>query len=159
MQFSDLRLSEPILRAIASEGYETATPIQAKAIPPVLEGRDVLGCAQTGTGKTAAFAVPILQRLSQGTRTRAPRCLVLCPTRELAVQIADGFRTYGRNLKLSFVTIFGGVGQNPQVDALRRGVDIIIATPGRLLDLINQRHVDLRSIETLVLDEADRMLD
>jgi ATP-dependent RNA helicase RhlE len=160
MQFSDLRLSEPLLKALQTEGYHTATPIQAKAIPPILDGRDVLGCAQTGTGKTAAFALPILQRLSEHkAQSRAPRCLILCPTRELAVQINDGFRAYGRNVKLSSVVIFGGVGQNPQVDALRRGVDIVIATPGRLLDLINQRFVDLRSIEMFVLDEADRMLD
>jgi ATP-dependent RNA helicase RhlE len=162
MQFSDLGLSEPLLRAVVSEGYVTATPVQAQAIPPALEGRDVLACAQTGTGKTAAFALPILHRLSlvpkTDNKTRA-RCLVLAPTRELASQIRDGFRTYGKHLGLRHAVIFGGVNQNPQVSDLRRGVDIIVATPGRLLDLMNQGHVDLRGIEVLVLDEADRMLD
>src|SRR3954454_18974611 len=138
MQFRDLRLVEPILRALVSENYTTATPIQAKAIPPALEGRDVLGVAQTGTGKTAAFALPILQRLSQkpnagGAGKPRVRCLILCPTRELATQIADGFRAYGKNLTLKQTVIFGGVEQTPQVDALRRGVDILIATPGRFL--------------------------
>jgi ATP-dependent RNA helicase RhlE len=162
MKFADLRLAEPLLRAIAAEGYSTATPIQAKAIPHVLDGRDVLGCAQTGTGKTAAFALPILQRLSarpQRATPRAMRCLVLSPTRELATQIGDSFRAYGRNLPLRHTVIFGGVGQNPQVQALRSGVEIVVATPGRLLDLMNQGHVDLRGIEVFVLDEADRMLD
>jgi ATP-dependent RNA helicase RhlE len=178
MQFATLRLAEPILRSIAAQGYTTATPIQAQAIPHVLEGKDVLGCAQTGTGKTAAFAVPILHRLStapaegNGAASAAPpasgkspktvrkaRCLVLCPTRELASQIADSFRAYGQGLPLRHTVIFGGVNQNPQVENLRRGVDVIVATPGRLLDLLQQRHVDLRGIETLVLDEADRMLD
>ncbi len=163
MQFADLRLAEPILRALVSEGYSTATPIQAKAIPHVLAGLDVLGCAQTGTGKTAAFALPILQRLAEsrhgGDAMRTPRALILCPTRELATQIADSFRAYGQNLRFRQFVLFGGVNQNPQVQALRRGVDILIATPGRLLDLMNQGHVDLRRIEVLVLDEADRMLD
>jgi ATP-dependent RNA helicase RhlE len=163
MQFCDLRLIEPILRALVSEGYSTATPIQAKAIPPALQGRDVLGSAQTGTGKTAAFALPIIQQLSLKHGTAAQksrlRCLVLCPTRELASQIGDGFRAYGKNLSLRHTVIFGGVGQNPQVDALRRGTDILIATPGRLLDLMDQGCCDLRNIEVLVLDEADRMLD
>ncbi len=220
MLFADLRLSEPILRALVSEGYTVPTPIQAKAIPPVLAGRDVLGCAQTGTGKTAAFALPILQRLGGGgisyergamsegklgneanlgqmsderratsegksrneanlhskksrneanrrdekfgneaNSSRTPRCLVLCPTRELATQINDSFRTYGQNLKMRQFVVFGGVNQNPQVKALQRGVDILIATPGRLLDLMNQGHVDLSRVEVLVLDEADRMLD
>ena len=163
MQFADLRLNEPILRAITAEGYLTATPVQAAAIPLALEGRDVLGCAQTGTGKTAAFALPILHRLSlepkqTGGKVRA-RCLVLAPTRELAVQIRDGFRAYGKFLGLRHTMIFGGVNQNPQVNDLRRGVDIIVATPGRLMDLMNQGHVDLSAIEVLVLDEADRMLD
>ena len=160
MQFSSLGLVEPILRALATEQYFTATPIQAKAIPPALQGRDVLGCAQTGTGKTAAFALPILQRLAatKATSYRA-RCLVLCPTRELASQIADGFAAYGKNLQLKHTVIFGGVGENPQISALRRGIDVIIATPGRLLDLMEQGHVALREIEVLVLDEADRMLD
>jgi ATP-dependent RNA helicase RhlE len=163
MQFVELGLSQPLLRALASEAYTTATPIQAQAIPHALAGRDVLGCAQTGTGKTAAFALPILQRLAgqsvaAGT-PRRPRALILCPTRELATQIGDSFRVYGQNVNLTNTTIFGGVNQNPQVQTLRRGVDILIATPGRLLDLMNQRLVDLRAVETLVLDEADRMLD
>jgi ATP-dependent RNA helicase RhlE len=170
MKFADLRLAEPILRAVSAAQYVTATPIQTQAIPHALAGRDVLGCAQTGTGKTAAFALPILQRLSHGglshggaERSAAPRpkarCLILCPTRELATQISDDVRAYGKFLHLKQTVIFGGVNQNPQVDHLRRGVDIIIATPGRLLDLMEQGHVDLRSIEVLVLDEADRMLD
>jgi ATP-dependent RNA helicase RhlE len=160
MQFSSLGLVEPILRALASEQYVTATPIQAKSIPPALEGRDILGCAQTGTGKTAAFALPILQRLAGTTaKSHRARALILCPTRELASQIGDGFRAYGKNLQVKHTIIFGGVGENPQISALRRGVDVIIATPGRLLDLMNQGHVMLRDIEVLVLDEADRMLD
>ena len=160
MQFSSLGLIEPILRALAQEQYFTATPIQAQAIPPALQGRDVLGCAQTGTGKTAAFALPILQRLSsKKAASHRARCLVLAPTRELASQIADGFAAYGRHLQLKQTVIFGGVGENPQISALRRGVDVIIATPGRLLDLMEQGHVMLRDIEVFVLDEADRMLD
>ena len=160
MQFSQLGLSDAIMRAAASEGYSVATPIQAKAIPLVIEGKDVLGSAQTGTGKTAAFAMPILHRLAEKPASgRRARCLVLAPTRELAAQIADSFRTYGKNVPLKYSIIYGGVNQNPQVDALRRGVDVIIATPGRLLDLYQQRHVDLSGIEILVLDEADRMLD
>jgi len=163
MQFSNLKLSDPILRAVATQGYTQMTPIQSQAIPPILMGRDLLGCAQTGTGKTAAFALPILQRLSNSPRTNGQghqaRCLVLCPTRELASQIAQGFSDYGRNLQFRHMTIFGGVGENPQIAALRQGRDIIIATPGRLLDLMNQGQVDLRGIEVLVLDEADRMLD
>ncbi len=163
MKFADLRLIEPILRAIASENYVIATPIQAQAIPHALEGRDILGSAQTGTGKTAAFALPILQRLSESKKpqsgpTRA-RALILCPTRELAAQISESFQVYGKNLQLRHVVIYGGVNQNPQVNALRRGIDIVVATPGRLLDLMNQGHVDLRSVEVLVLDEADRMMD
>jgi ATP-dependent RNA helicase RhlE len=163
MLFAELRLAEPILRALVTEGYVTATPVQAAAIPLGLAGRDVLACAQTGTGKTAAFALPILHRLAASTKpdvkTHKARCLVLAPTRELATQIATGFRTYGKHLGLRSTVIFGGVNQNPQADALRRGVDIIVATPGRLLDLMNQGLVDLRSIEAFVLDEADRMLD
>ncbi len=163
MEFSDLRLIEPIRRAVAAEGYTTATPIQEQTIPAILQGRDVLGCAQTGTGKTAAFALPLLQRLANAPRTAAghtaARVLVLAPTRELAGQIADSFRTYGRHLPLRHAVIYGGVSQHGQVQALRQGVDVLIATPGRLLDLVNQRHADLRRIETLVLDEADRMLD
>src|SRR5438874_10234268 len=167
MRFSDLKLDDSILRAVLAEGYQTPTPIQERAIPHALAGRDVLGCAQTGTGKTAAFALPILQRLAAAhggaERSAAPRpkarCLILAPTRELATQISDDFRAYGKFLHLRQTVIFGGVNQNPQVDNLRRGVDIIIATPGRLLDLMQQGHVDLRAIEVLVLDEADRMLD
>jgi ATP-dependent RNA helicase RhlE len=161
MKFCDLRLSEPILRSVSAQGYTMATPIQEKAIPIVLTGRDVMGCAQTGTGKTAAFALPILQRLAAVPRPAAkgPRCLVLCPTRELATQIHQDFSTYGRHLPLRHTVIFGGVGQNPQAEALRRGVDVLVATPGRLLDLLNQRLADLRGVEILVLDEADRMLD
>jgi ATP-dependent RNA helicase RhlE len=163
MQFADLRLAEPIRRAVASQGYTQATPIQAQTIPYVLDGRDVLGSAQTGTGKTAAFALPTLDRLAQQPASSKskprPRCLVLCPTRELATQIADGFNTYGQNLPMTTTTIFGGVSQTPQVRSLKRGVDVIVATPGRLQDLLDQGHVDLRCIESFVLDEADRMLD
>jgi ATP-dependent RNA helicase RhlE len=164
-KFSDLRLSEPILRAVTAEGYSIPTPIQAQAIPHVLDGRDLLGVAQTGTGKTAAFALPILDRLSgaraQGANGhgRRVRCLVLSPTRELASQIGDSFRAYGKNTGIHHSVVFGGVGQGAQVQALRRGVDVLVATPGRLLDLMNQGFVDLRGIEVFVLDEADRMLD
>jgi ATP-dependent RNA helicase RhlE len=163
MNFADLRLAEPLLRAVTAEGYSTATPIQAQAIPHVLRGRDVLGCAQTGTGKTAAFALPILQRLSVSPRPAgAPirvRCLVLSPTRELATQIDDSFRAYGKFLRLRSAVVFGGVGQGAQVQAIRSGLDVLVATPGRLLDLMNQGYVDLRGVEVLVLDESDRMLD
>ena len=159
MKFDQLPLAEPILRAIADEGYHTATPIQAGTIPHVLEGRDVLGCAQTGTGKTAAFALPILNRLAEAKPARRARCLVLCPTRELARQIADNFKAYSKHLSIRGTTVFGGVNQNPQVRALKQGVDVIVATPGRLQDLMSQGHVDLGNVQTLVLDEADRMLD
>ena len=166
MTFAQLRLAEPILRALSNEGYSTPTPIQAQAIPHVLDGRDVLGCAQTGTGKTAAFALPILHRLAaehvphpNGARHRKIRCLVLSPTRELALQIDESFRTYGKQLHLRSAVIFGGVGQGAQTQALRAGVDVLVATPGRLLDLMNQGYVDLTGVETFVLDEADRMLD
>jgi ATP-dependent RNA helicase RhlE len=156
-------LIKPLLDSLKEEGYETPTPIQEKAIPIILSKRDLLGCAQTGTGKTAAFALPILQLLAEnppaGPRARAIRCLVLTPTRELAAQIAESFDRYGSNLGLRNTVIFGGVGQRPQTDALRRGVDILVATPGRLLDLMDQRYVDLGQIEIFVLDEADRMLD
>nr|MBA2482480.1 DEAD/DEAH box helicase [Planctomycetota bacterium] len=161
MRFDQFSLSQPILRALQEQGYETATPIQERAIPEILAGKDILGCAQTGTGKTAAFALPILQRLS-GTKPasgRPIRVLVVTPTRELAAQIGENFRAYGRHLPLTSAVIFGGVGQRPQEDALRRGVDVLIATPGRLLDLMGQGFVRLGSIEVLVLDEADRMLD
>jgi ATP-dependent RNA helicase RhlE len=159
MSFAQLRLIDPLLRAVAAEGYETPTAIQTQAIPLVLAGRDVCGVAQTGTGKTAAFALPILQLLSARPKTGGVRVLVLAPTRELASQIGDSFTTYGRNLAITNTVIFGGVGQEPQVAALRRGVDVLVATPGRLLDLLGQRLVSLAKVEILVLDEADRMLD
>ena len=191
MPFHELRLIEPLLNAIRSEGYTIPTDIQKQAIPHVLEGKDLLGCAQTGTGKTAAFALPILQLLSQrvasprpaaggghdahkpggshaaGHRPAAPavsqhrpiRVLVLTPTRELAAQIGESFRVYGQHVPLRHTVIFGGVGQKPQEQALRRGVDILVATPGRLLDLLNQRLLSLSNVEIFVLDEADRMLD
>ncbi|HLJ64684.1 MAG TPA: DEAD/DEAH box helicase, partial [Stellaceae bacterium] len=153
---------EPLQRALNAENYQKPTPIQAQSIPHLLEGRDLLGIAQTGTGKTAAFALPILQRLTQQKVTPGPRlarALVLTPTRELALQIHESFRAYGRHLALSQAVIFGGVGQGPQVTALKRGVDIIVATPGRLLDLMGQGHVKLDRLSVFVLDEADRMLD
>jgi ATP-dependent RNA helicase RhlE len=163
VQFSDFQLSAPILQAIRAQDYTIPTPIQALAIPHVLAGKDVLGCAQTGTGKTAAFAMPILHRLTQagaaGSAGKRPRCLVLCPTRELAAQIAESFSTYGKSLHVRLATVYGGVSQHWQVEALRRGLDILVATPGRLMDLMEQRHVDLTAVQTLVLDEADRMLD
>jgi ATP-dependent RNA helicase RhlE len=160
MQFSDLRLAEPILRALSAEGYSVPTPIQAQAIPHVIAGKDLLGVAQTGTGKTAAFALPMIHRLkAHATHTKGIRCLILSPTRELAVQIGDSFRAYGRFTGLRHSVIFGGVGQGAQVQALRQGVDVLVATPGRLIDLMNQGFVDLRNVETFVLDEADRMLD
>ncbi|GHG76365.1 DEAD/DEAH box helicase [Comamonas sp. JC664] len=162
MTFDELQLQDTLLRAVKAEGYTTPTPIQQKAIPHALAGRDVLGVAQTGTGKTAAFALPILQRLSAKAPpggARPVRCLVLTPTRELAGQVGDSFGTYGKNLPLRHTVIFGGVGQNPQVQALQRGVDVLVATPGRLLDLMEQGCVSLRSLEVFVLDEADRMLD
>ena len=160
--FSDLGLAEPIQRALIAKNYITPTPIQTRAIPELLKGKDVLGIAQTGTGKTAAFALPILQRLSRGQgnrKPRSPRALILAPTRELAIQIGDEFRAYGKHLHLRLSVIFGGVSQVPQVKALGRGVDIVVATPGRLLDLMNQRQISLGDVEHLVLDEADRMLD
>lgn len=163
MTFENLNLIEPILRAVKTEGYTTPTPIQAKAIPLVLNREDILGCAQTGTGKTAAFAIPIIQLLSQETNpnvARHPiRSLILTPTRELAIQIGDSFSSYGHHTNLKNLVIFGGVNQHGQVNALRKGVDILVATPGRLLDLMNQRHVNLDHIQFFVLDEADRMLD
>ncbi len=150
--------------AVCAQGYTATTKIQAAAIPPILDGRDVLGCAQTGTGKTAAFALPILHRLSQGNcrvngRGRKIRTLVLAPTRELALQICESFETYGRHTSVRQAAVFGGVGQSPQVRALNHGVDVLIATPGRLLDLMQQGYVDLSRVEVLILDEADRMLD
>jgi len=160
--FDALGLIDAIRHAVRAENYAAPTPIQAQSIPHLLAGRDLLGCAQTGTGKTAAFALPILQRLAENRRpagTRKMRALILTPTRELASQIDDSFRTYGRNLRLSSAVIFGGVGQNPQVQALSHGLDILVATPGRLLDLMNQGHARLDGVEIFVLDEADRMLD
>jgi ATP-dependent RNA helicase RhlE len=172
MSFEKLGLSESLVRAIRDEGYQTATPIQSQAIPFVRDGRDLMGCAQTGTGKTAAFALPTLHRLGAGNcgssgscnkrnraRTRPIRTLVLTPTRELAVQVAASFATYGRFTGLRTTVVYGGVSQNPQVRALQNGVDIVVATPGRLLDLRNQGHIDLTKIEILILDEADQMLD
>jgi ATP-dependent RNA helicase RhlE len=155
-------LMEPLQRAVAEEGYATPTPIQEQAIPHLLEGRDLLGCAQTGTGKTAAFVLPLLQELSATNITvpkARPRGLILTPTRELAAQIGDSIQTYGRHVRVSHTVIFGGVGQNPQVQALRRGVDVVVATPGRLLDLMDQGHIHLDRVELFILDEADRMLD
>ncbi len=161
MTFNELNLSAPILRAVAEAGYEIPSPIQAAAIPPVLEGRDLMGCAQTGTGKTAAFALPMLDRLSAAPARKkgTVRALILTPTRELALQIGESFAVYSKYLKLRSTVIFGGVGQAPQVEAIKKGVEILIACPGRLNDLVGQGLVDLSSIEIFVLDEADRMLD
>jgi len=163
MSFENLNLIEPILRALKTEGYTTPTPIQEQAIPIVLKQRDLLGCAQTGTGKTAAFAIPILQLLYQDRQQhkeqKVIKAIILTPTRELAIQIDESFAAYGRHTGLKHLVIYGGVSQNPQTDALRRGVDILVATPGRLLDLMNQGFVRLDHIRMLVLDEADRMLD
>ena len=163
MSFEDLNLIEPILKAIKNEGYTTPTPIQAEAIPLILDKNDFLGCAQTGTGKTAAFAIPIIQLLCEAKDLvpgkRQTKSLILTPTRELAMQIGESFSNYGKYTDLRYTVIFGGVNQNSQVDALRRGVDIIIATPGRLLDLMDQKYIHLENIQFFVLDEADRMLD
>lgn len=163
MKFEELNIISPILKALDAEHYEQPSPIQEKAIPPALLGQDVLGCAQTGTGKTAAFAVPILQRLSATPiakgEHRPIRALILTPTRELALQIYDSFRAYGRNLNLRYAVIFGGVSQVPQVKGLKNGIDVLVATPGRLNDLIQQGFVELNDVQTFVLDEADRMLD
>jgi ATP-dependent RNA helicase RhlE len=158
MSFTDLGLAPELLRALSDKGYSAPTPIQSQAIPIVLAGHDVLAGAQTGTGKTAAFVLPLLQRLGPGSG-RAPRALVLTPTRELAAQVADSARTYGKYLALRTVVVFGGVSLNPQIDTLRAGCDLLVATPGRLLDLAEQGVLDLRSIGCFVLDEADRMLD
>ena len=160
MTFKQLGLSAPILNALEEQGYVKPSPIQEKAIPPALTGRDVLGCAQTGTGKTCAFAAPILQQLDQRPAQGHPiRALILTPTRELAIQIGESFDAYGKYLKLRHTVIFGGVGQNPQVEAIKRGVDVLVATPGRLMDLYQQGFVELDKLEIFVLDEADRMLD
>ena len=163
MKFKELNIIEPILRALEKEEYENPTPIQQQAIPPLLQGRDILGCAQTGTGKTAAFAIPILQLFSQKVvdynQKRQIKALILTPTRELALQIFESFKTYGSFTKLKYGVIFGGVSQKPQELTLSRGIDILVATPGRLNDLLSQGVIDLRHIEIFVLDEADRMLD
>ncbi len=162
MQFSELKIIEPILKAIEQEGYINPTPIQEQAIPLVLEGNDLMGCAQTGTGKTAAFSIPILQLLSNNKAyqgKRKIRALIVTPTRELAIQIGDSLKAYGRHTSLNSTVIFGGVSQNKQTGALHNGVDILVATPGRLLDLMVQGFISLRDIELFVLDEADRMLD
>ncbi len=163
MQFENINIIQPIQKALKAEGYTQPTPIQEQAIPPLLEGNDLLGCAQTGTGKTAAFAIPILQKLSYQQRNlkgnRPIKALVLAPTRELALQISDSFKAYGKFLGLKTLVIYGGVSQNPQTKALSAGVDILVATPGRLLDLISQKYIRLNQIESFVLDEADMMLD
>ena len=164
MLFTDLQLIQPILLALKEEGYSSPTPIQQGAIPHILAQKDLLGCAQTGTGKTAAFAIPILQLLAR-PKTMASsghkpiRALILTPTRELAIQIQESFDAYGRHLRLKNTVIFGGVNQHAQVETLKRGVDILVATPGRLLDLCSQGYLRLSDIEIFVLDEADRMLD
>jgi ATP-dependent RNA helicase RhlE len=165
MSFNDLGLAEPLLRAVREQGYEIPTPIQRKAIPAVLAGGDLLAGAQTGTGKTAGFVLPLLHRLAAAPAARdkrgrvAIRALILTPTRELAAQVEDSVRTYGKHLRLTSLVMFGGVGMQPQIDALKRGVDVLVATPGRLLDHAGQGHVDLSQVQVLVLDEADRMLD
>lgn len=163
MTFENLNLIAPILEALKTEGYTTPTPIQAQTIPLALQGKDVLGCAQTGTGKTAAFAIPIIQLMSQNrghhSGKRPIRALILTPTRELAIQIAESFENYGAKTNLKYEVIFGGVSQNSQVRSLKSGVDVLIATPGRLLDLISQKFVQLNQLQFFVLDEADRMLD
>lgn len=160
--FKELNISEPILKALTRKGYETPTPIQAQAIPVALQERDLLGIAQTGTGKTAAFAIPVIQQLNQSdanTHRRSIKALILTPTRELAIQIEECFADYTKYTNLKHTVIFGGVNQKPQVDVLRKGVDILIATPGRLLDLIAQKHISLNHVKHFILDEADRMLD
>ena len=165
MKFEELNLAPAILKAVLEQGYETPTPIQAQAIPAVLEGHDLLAGAQTGTGKTAAFTLPMLHRLSQGTAPKSKfggkgiRALVLTPTRELAAQVEESVRDYGKYLDINSTVVFGGVGMNPQIDRIKRGVDVLVATPGRLLDLQQQGFLDLSTVEILVLDEADRMLD
>ncbi|WP_395618530.1 DEAD/DEAH box helicase [Aquirufa sp.] len=162
MSFESLHLIEPILKALKEEGYSNPTPIQAQSIPIVLRGTDLLGCAQTGTGKTAAFTLPIIQLLEENksfSKNKKVRALIVTPTRELAIQIGESFRAYARHTDLKYAVIFGGVGQSPQVSAIRSGADVVIATPGRLLDLMNQRLLSIADVEYFVLDEADRMLD
>jgi len=161
MDFKDLGIIDPILKALDEEGYISPSPIQEQAIPHLMQGRDLLGCAQTGTGKTAAFAIPILQKLTQEKKTGYTpiRALILTPTRELALQIEESFNTYGKHLKIKTLSIFGGVSQKPQVDRLKKGIDVVVATPGRLNDLYGQGLIHLNSVDVFVLDEADRMLD
>ena len=161
MTFENLNINAPILKALEHQNYTTPTPIQKQAIPVILAGKDLIGCAQTGTGKTAAFAIPILQQLAgrPAKKTKAIRSLILTPTRELAIQISDNFTAYGQHLTLKQTAIYGGVSQFHQVKALRNGIDILIATPGRLMDLLQQQYIDLSNLEIFVLDEADRMLD
>ena len=159
MQFHNLNVSKSLLRTIRQAGYTEATPIQSQTIPHILDGKDIVGCAQTGTGKTAAFVLPIIQTLEANPAKGFIRVLVLAPTRELAAQIDEEFGRFSRLGRLKHAVIFGGVGQQPQVDAIRRGVDILVATPGRLLDLMNQKIIRLDRVEVFVLDEADRMLD
>ena len=160
MQFNELQLSLPLQQALRDEGYTEATPIQAQAIPPALAYHDILGIAQTGTGKTAAFAIPILSHLKRSTTPKRPiQALILAPTRELAIQIDDSFKAYGRHLPFKSTVIFGGVSQHPQTQALGKGVDVLVATPGRLLDLIGQKFIRLDQLSVFVLDEADQMLD
>ncbi|MEG2353572.1 MAG: DEAD/DEAH box helicase [Clostridium sp.] len=163
MLFENLNIIEPILKALQEEGYTAPTPIQEKAIPHILSGKDLLGCAQTGTGKTAAFAIPILQNIFNDERTtkgvRPIRALVLAPTRELAIQIGESFDSYSKHMDIKTTVIFGGVSQRPQTTALRAGVDVLIATPGRMIDLLNQKYIKLENVKHFVLDEADRMLD
>ncbi|MGD0583961.1 MAG: DEAD/DEAH box helicase [Bacteroidales bacterium] len=162
MQFESLNIIEPILRSLKEEGYTIPTPIQSKAIPVILSGRDLIGCAQTGTGKTAAFAIPVLQHLynkEMNGERRIIKSLIITPTRELALQIEESFNAYGRHTGLRCTSVYGGVSQHAQVNMLRKGIDILVATPGRLLDLIDQRHLSISKIEIFILDEADRMLD
>ena len=162
MKFEELNIIDPILRALENKGYITPSPIQEQAIPLLLEDKDVIGIAQTGTGKTAAFVVPILQKLHRtgnGPGSKNPRALILAPTRELAAQISESFDAYGKFLNLKHLSVYGGVSIIPQIKTLKRGIDILIATPGRLMDLMNQRKVSLTDVDFFVLDEADRMLD
>ena len=159
MPFATLGLGSKLTQALKEKGYVEPTPIQAKAIPTILAGRDVIGVAQTGTGKTAAFVLPLLEKMAAAPQQRGMRALVIAPTRELVAQIEENVRAYGRHLPLRYATVFGGVGEGPQIQALKRGVDLVVATPGRLIDLMEQRHVDFAALQVLVLDEADRMLD
>ena len=159
MTFKNFNFGEPILRALEEKGYSIPTPVQEQTIPHILSGKDVLGCAQTGTGKTAAFCLPILQRLSTGRPSNQVKALILTPTRELAIQVSDNLKLYGKNLRINSAVVYGGVSQFHQVKDLRKGANIVVATPGRLLDLIDQRIINLSALEILVLDEADRMLD